>query len=142
MTREVAHYWSHSGLPGVDLLRARYVTHRYARHAHEGYVIALIEYGVEEFDYAGSLERAPAGSTVLVNPDTVHTGQAGAPEGWAYRCLYPSIEVMSGIAADLGAPRGTPYFPNAVVEDPEVARLVRAVHRACEQGDALAASTL
>jgi AraC-like DNA-binding protein len=142
MTREVARYWNHSSLPGVDLLKARYVTHRYTRHAHEGYVLALIEYGVEEFEYAGSVERAPAGSTALVNPDVVHTGQAGVPEGWAYRCLYPSIEVVSGIAAELGAPRGTPFFTDAVVDDPDLARLVRAVHRSGEHGDALATSSL
>jgi AraC-like DNA-binding protein len=142
MTREVARYWSHSALPGVDLLQARYVTHRYNRHTHEGYVIALIEDGAEEFEYGGSLERAGTGSLVLVNPDTVHTGQAAVPEGWAYRCLYPSIEVVSGIADDLGAPRGTPFFPDPIVADPDAARLVRAVHRSGEHGDALATSSL
>ena len=142
MTREVAHYWSTAALPGVDLLRARFVTHRFSRHAHEGYAIALIESGVEEFDYGGSVERAGAGSFGLVNPGVVHTGHAGEPGGWSYRVLYPSVEVMRGIAAELGAPPGTPYFPEAVVRDPEAARLVRAAHRSGEHGDALATSSL
>ncbi|MFC5751155.1 AraC family transcriptional regulator [Actinomadura rugatobispora] len=142
MTSEVAHYWSHAALPGVDLLRARFVTHRFTRHTHDGYAIALIESGVEEFEYGGSVERAGAGALGLVNPGVVHSGYAGVPGGWSYRVLYPSIEVMSGIAADLGAPPGTPYFPEPVVADPEAARLLRAVHRSGEHGDALATSSL
>src|ERR1035438_6701670 len=54
---EEARYWRHAAVPGVDLLRATYVTHRYARHAHETYTLALIEDGVEEFRYGGSLDR-------------------------------------------------------------------------------------
>jgi AraC-like DNA-binding protein len=142
MNGEVAHYWSHPGLPGVDLLRARFVTHRYGRHTHDEYAIALIEDGVEEFEYAGRIERAGPGSIGLVNPGVVHTGHAGVPSGWTYRVLYPSVELVSGIAADLGAPRGTRSFPEPVVVDPEAMGLLRAFHRAGEHGDALAASSL
>jgi AraC-like ligand binding domain len=46
----------------VDLLRARYVTHRYAKHSHETYTIALIEEGVEEFEHGRSLLRAGRGA--------------------------------------------------------------------------------
>ncbi|NUS07634.1 MAG: AraC family transcriptional regulator, partial [Nonomuraea sp.] len=140
--KELAHFWRHPAVPGTDLLRARYVTHRFSRHVHDGYAIGLIVAGVEEFDYRGTLHRAGAGELVLVNPDSVHTGQAGTPGGWAYRMLYPSIEAMAGIAAELGAPRATPYFPEQVVRDPEVAALLGRAHQAAERGDALAASTL
>ncbi|WP_316043308.1 AraC family ligand binding domain-containing protein [Actinomadura sp. CNU-125] len=92
MTGEVAHYWRHPALPDVGLLRARFVTHRYARHAHEGYAIGVIVAGVEEFECAGGAERAGPGAVVAVNPGAVHTGQAGGPEGWAYRMTYPSVE--------------------------------------------------
>lgn len=141
MSDEVARYWRHPGLPGVDLLRARFRTHRYAKHAHEGYTIGLIEYGVEEFDVPGAVERAGAGGLVTLNPEVVHTGQPGVPEGWAYRVTYPDVDVVAGIAAELGAPPGTPYFPSAVLADPAAARLVRTAHRAAEHGDALAASS-
>ncbi|HEU5159707.1 MAG TPA: AraC family transcriptional regulator [Streptosporangiaceae bacterium] len=141
MSEEVAHYWRHPGLPGVELLRARFVTHRYARHAHEGYTIALIESGVEEFDVPGAVERAGAGALAVINPEVIHTGQPGVPDGWAYRVTYPAVEVVADIAAELGAPRGTPYFPATVLDDPAAARLVRTAHRAAERGDALAASS-
>ncbi|MEV2266016.1 AraC family transcriptional regulator [Nonomuraea africana] len=132
---EQARFWRHPGVPEVDLLKARYVTHRFSRHVHDGYAIGVITSGVEEFDYRGRLLRAGAGDVVLVNPEHEHTGQAGVPGGWSYRMLYPSIEA-------LGAGRGTPYFPEQVVRDPDLARLLVSAHLATERGDRLAASTL
>ncbi|MFC4007560.1 AraC family ligand binding domain-containing protein [Nonomuraea purpurea] len=140
--KEQARFWRHPAVPETDLLKARYVTHRFSRHVHDGYAIGLIVSGVEEFDYRGTLHRAGAGEVVLVNPDSVHTGQAGTPGGWAYRMLYPSIDAVAGIAADLGVPYATPHFPEQVVRDEEVAALLGRAHLAAERGDALAASTL
>ncbi|TDD64068.1 AraC family transcriptional regulator [Actinomadura rubrisoli] len=142
MGGEVARYWRHPALPEVDLLRARFVTHRFARHTHPGYTIGVIEAGVDEFEHRGGVERAGPGSVAVVNPDVVHTGHAGTPEGWTYRVIYPSVAVVEGIAAELGAPRGTPVFPDAVLDDPSTARLLSALHRAGEAGDALAVSTM
>ncbi|MEV4171421.1 AraC family transcriptional regulator [Nonomuraea sp. NPDC049709] len=140
--KEQARFWRHPAVPETDLLKARYVTHRFARHAHDGYAIGLIVEGVEEFDYRGTLHRAAPGEMVLVNPDSAHTGQAGVPGGWAYRMLYPSVDALAGIAAELGGPYGTPHFPAQVVRDEQVAALLGRAHRAAERGDALAASTL
>jgi len=78
----------------------------------------------------------------LLNPEVVHTGQAESPAGWAYRVLYPAAGVLSGVAADLGWRRGTPAFPETVVDDPRSARLLRAAHVAAEHGDRLASSSL
>src|SRR6266699_510104 len=135
MPTEQARYWQHDAVPGVDLLRARFVTHRYGRHAHETYTVGVIESGVEEFDYGGQLLRAGAGAVALLNPEVVHTGQAGVPGGWSYRVLYPAVSLMAGIARDLGAPGGTPMFPETVIDDARSARLLRAAHLAAEHGD-------
>ncbi|MFI6521610.1 AraC family ligand binding domain-containing protein [Spirillospora sp. NPDC050679] len=142
MTAERAHHWRHPALPGLDLLRARYVTYRFGRHVHESYAIGLIESGVEEFEHTGDLWRAGPGMIGVVNPEVVHTGQAGTPEGWAYRVLYPTPDLMAGIAAELGAAPGTPSFPVPVIDDPQAVALLRVAHRAGERGDALAASSL
>jgi AraC-like DNA-binding protein len=142
MAAETARYWQHAGVPGVDLLRARFVTHRYNRHAHETYTFALIEAGVEVFEYGGSTLQAGSGEVALLNPDVVHDGQAGTPDGWAYRVLYPAPDVVTGVAADLGWRPGTPSFPETVVYDPRSARLLRAAHVAAEHGDRLASSSL
>jgi AraC-like DNA-binding protein len=142
MTAEMARYWRHAGVPGVDLLRARFVTHRYARHAHETYTFALIEAGTEVFEYGSSVLRAETGAVALLNPEVVHTGQAETAAGWAYRVLYPAADVVAEVAADLGWRPGTPSFPRTVVYDPASARLLRAAHIAAEHGDRLASSSL
>ncbi|WP_131738304.1 AraC family transcriptional regulator [Actinomadura roseirufa] len=142
MGGEVARYWRLPALPEVPLLRARFVTHRFSRHTHEGYTIGLVETGVEEFDHPAGVERAGPGSIAVVNPDVVHTGYAGTPEGWTYRVLYPSEALVKEIAGELGARGGTPTFPVPVLDDPPTAAALRTMHRAGEAGDALAASTL
>jgi AraC-like DNA-binding protein len=141
MSREVANYRRHPTVGGVDLLNARFITHRYSRHAHATYTIGLIESGVEEFDHAGSLLRAATGQVAILNPEVVHTGRAGVPEGWRYRVLYPAVDVVRDVAAELGAPNGTPFFPSTVVDDPAAARLLRSVHASAARGDALASSS-
>ncbi|HUB37546.1 MAG TPA: AraC family transcriptional regulator [Streptosporangiaceae bacterium] len=140
--REVARYWQHGSVEGVDLLRARYVTHRYGRHAHETYTFGLIEAGVEEFDYGSNVFRAGPGAVALLDPDVVHTGHAAIPSGWRYRVLYPQVSVITEVAGELGWPPGTPRFPQTVVYDAGSATLLRAAHRAAEHGDQLASSSL
>ena len=126
MAAESARYWQHAAVPGVDLLRARFVTHRYNRHAHETFTLGLIEAGVEEFEYGGSLLRAGRGAVALLNPEVVHTGQAGGPDGWVYRVLYPAVDVVTGVAAEIGWPCAIPSFPETVVYDQRSARLLLA----------------
>ncbi len=134
--RETARFWRHRALPEVDLLKARYVTHRFARHVHDGYAIGVVLSGVEEFECGGDVHRAGPGTVVTVNPDHGHTGHAGAPGGWAYRMLYPSIGTLTAIAAELSLARGTPYFPDQVIPDAQGAALLVAAHRAAEGGGA------
>src|SRR5262245_57837953 len=67
---ERARHWRYDALPGVDLLRARYVSRTFIRHTHETFVIAAITAGVETFHHRGTVERAGAGGLALINPDT------------------------------------------------------------------------
>jgi len=115
--QERAILWRVPEAPDVDLLRAHYVRHAFSPHTHEEYAVGVIETGVEEFRWRGALQRAPAGSVVVVEPDVVHTGSAGAPQGWRYRMLY----------LPAGAVRHS-AFPRPVLHDPDLARRLRAVH--------------
>jgi AraC-like DNA-binding protein len=139
---ERARHWRYEELPGVDLLRARYVEKRFVRHTHEEFVIAAISSGVEVFHHGGSDQYAGSGALALVNPDTPHTGRAGVPEGWRYGAVYPSPDLVADIAADTTALRGTPGFVSPVLHDPYAAGLVHEVLRAAEEGNPLAADTL
>lgn len=139
---ESARYWQFAGLPGVDLLRARYIRKTFVRHTHETYVIAAITEGVEAFHHGGTVHRAGPGGLALINPDTMHTGHAGVPEGWRYDVLYPEAQLVADIAAETTTIRGTPGFPVPTVHDPVSARHVQEVHRAVEEGNALAADSM
>ncbi|MFE9256859.1 AraC family transcriptional regulator [Streptomyces sp. NPDC006879] len=139
---EWARHWRPTGLPGVDLLRARYVRHAFTRHAHAGYVLATVTGGVEEVGLPGGPLAAGPGDVVLINPEVPHTARRGAPEGWAYATLYPSGGLVAEVAAEVTALRGTPGFAVSVVADPSTGHLISEVHRAAEAGNALAADTL
>jgi AraC-like DNA-binding protein len=141
VAREQARHWEHPALPGVDLLRARYIRHTFPRHAHDGYVIAAVTGGVEGIGLPDGAERAGAGSVVLINPETPHSAYAGTEEGWAYRVLYPARQVVAAAAAELSASRGTPAFDTTVLVDPVTARMIADVHAAAESDNALAADT-
>ncbi|MFG3260220.1 AraC family transcriptional regulator [Streptomyces sp. NPDC048172] len=141
-TGESARHWRPPELPGVDLLRARYIHKTFLRHTHATYVIAAIAEGVEAFHHGGTVHRVGPGGLALINPDTSHTGHAGVPEGWRYDVLYPDAGLVAAIAAETAGFRGTPGFAVPAVDDPGSARLVREVHRAAEEGNALAADTL
>ena len=140
--KELARHWQYAELPGVDLLRARYIRKEFVRHTHENFVIAAIADGVEVFHHRGADQYAGAGALALVNPDTPHTGRAGVPEGWRYGAVYPSPEVVAEIAAETTFIRGTPGFVTPVLDDPYTVGLVHQVLRAAEDGNALAADTL
>ncbi|GAA1588997.1 AraC family ligand binding domain-containing protein [Streptomyces globosus] len=140
--REWARHWRYAELPGLDLLRARYVSHSFPRHAHDGYVIAAVTGGVEEVGLPGGTLRAGPGSIVLINPEVPHTARAGVPEGWAYATLYPSRELVGRVAAETAGLRGTPGFTVDSVADPQTSHTITEVHRAAEEGNALAADTL
>lgn len=139
---EWARHWRYDRLPGLDLLRARYVRHTFPRHSHDGFVIGAVTRGVEAVGLADGTLHAGPGSVVLLNPEVAHTARAGGPDGWAYATLYPSADVVAEIAAETGTVRGTAVFGEPIVTDPGASQMINEVHRAAEQGNALAADSL
>ncbi|MEU8783496.1 AraC family transcriptional regulator [Streptomyces sp. NPDC048637] len=139
---EWARHWRYDGLPGLDLLRARYVRHSFPRHAHDGYVVCAVTSGIEEVGLRQGTVRAGHGGLIMINPEVAHTARAGAPEGWAYATLYPSYEVVAEIAEETTALRGTAGFDRTVAEDPQLGGMITEIHRAAETGNALAADSL
>ncbi|CAM5332387.1 MULTISPECIES: AraC family transcriptional regulator [Streptomyces] len=139
---EWARHWQYAALPDLDLLRARYVRHTFPRHSHEGYVFGAVTGGVEDVGLPGGTVHAVPGTVVMINPEVPHTARSGAPEGWAYSTLYPSAQVVNDIAAEVTSLRGTVGFAETRVTDPHASRLITEVHRAAEEGNALAADSL
>ena len=134
---DVAHYWRHPAVPGVDLMRAHFVRHGFARHTHDTYAIGAVRSGFEDLLVGGELHRVPPGAVVLLNPDVVHTGRAVDADGWSYRVFYPDVAVLREAT---GSDR--PWFREPVVHDPTAAAAILRAHRAAESGDRLASGTL
>ncbi len=132
---EHVNFWRDPALDGAPLLHARYLTHRFARHVHDGYALGVITAGVEAFDYRGTRHYACAGDIVAVAPDEVHTGSAGHDGGWAYRMVYPDAHRVQALAREACGWRAPlPFFPDPVIRDPDLAASLASLHRALEQG--------
>jgi AraC-like DNA-binding protein len=132
-------FWRHPGLAGLALLKARFTRHRYALHTHPTYVVALVTAGCERLRVGRRQVVAPAGRLILVNPEECHDGEPGAEGGWAYRTLYPPVDLIADVARELGE-GCLPMFPHPVVEDREVAQAFAAAHRDAEHAaEAIAA---
>ena len=73
---------------GVEFFEAWFQGNGYQKHRHDTYAICLPTTGVLGFDYRGNSEISPPGQVVVLHPDEVHDGYAGAQEGFGYRQLY------------------------------------------------------
>ena len=47
-----------------------------------------MERGAARFELDATQQRAAQGDLFVLEPESVHTGMAAVPEGWAYKVLY------------------------------------------------------
>jgi AraC-like DNA-binding protein len=99
---EEARLFGVPGLPGVEVLHARFVTYRYAPHFHEAVTIAVVDRGAAAFTSGRRRFRAGAGSVFVIPALEVHTGEAAAEGGYAYRVLYIDPGVLTGLLGEAG----------------------------------------
>lgn len=59
--KERASFWRAPDIGDLELLHATYISHSFSRHTHSGYVIGVIEQGVEVFYYRGETHHALPG---------------------------------------------------------------------------------
>ena len=105
---------------GMQRLRARFSGHAYDRHRHETYAVGLTEAGLQCFHYRGAARASTAGRVIVIHPDEVHDGHAGAPDGFAYRMLYadPSL-IASALPGWV-----LPFVAEPVFDDPALRRVL------------------
>lgn len=124
--REHASLQTVKELGGIDLLTASYKRQNFSRHSHAGYTVGVIDQGAQRFYRTGANHIAPQHSIILVNAEQVHTGCAAATDGWSYRALYPTPEQFEQVVEpEAGEKANAPYFPQAVVEDPAMATMIK-----------------
>lgn len=134
--KESAVFNTAAELGGVELLNARYKKQNFSRHSHEGFTLGVIQEGAQCFYRTGGNHIAPQDSIILVNADEVHNGHSAADGGWAYKAMYPLPEQLNSVCAELGSFKDvTPYFPEPVVHDPELAAQFRQLFEVLETSD-------
>ena len=115
----------------LDLMAARIGRRHYAPHAHEEYAIGVCTDGWERIDLRGERRYSGPGSVVVVEPGEPHTGGPADEHGFAYRVLYPAPGLLAEPAGSAASGRDrAPHFRDAIIDDPDLARRIGAVHRA------------
>ncbi|MEM6424452.1 MAG: AraC family transcriptional regulator [Cyanobacteria bacterium P01_D01_bin.128] len=131
--KEQVKFWRDPVLRDLEMLRATYITYAFARHAHEGFGIAIVESGAMAFAYRGETHIAPPGSVVITQPGEMHTGYAAKETGWTYRTLLPAIDWLQQAAAQLTERiQGMPYFSSPVIQDLRLNRKLVGLHHTLE----------
>jgi AraC-like DNA-binding protein len=125
--RDTAASWLASARPagGVELFRAWFAGEAYDKHRHDTYAIGVTDVGVQVFDYRGAEHASTPGEVVVLYPDEVHDGRAGAAGGFGYRIVYVEPALLSeAVGALRGAPGPLPFVREAVSSNAILARAV------------------
>jgi AraC-like DNA-binding protein len=143
--KDTAHFWIEPDLGGLECLRATYVKHAFAPHAHETFAIGVIEAGAQRVRHRGSHEVMPPQTVCVINPGELHTGQAATAAGWTYSMIYPQPSLLADVAAQLrNASGGMPFCRDLVNRDDRLVDAFLHFHAALRSGEAsrLAKQTL
>ncbi len=143
--KDTAHFWIEPDLGGLECLRATYVKHAFAPHAHETFAIGVIEAGAQRVRHRGSHEVMPPQTVCVINPGELHTGQAATDAGWTYSMIYPQPSLLADVAAQLrDASGGMPFCRDLVNRDDRLVDAFLHFHAALRSGEAsrLAKQTL
>src|SRR3954471_8788197 len=116
----------------LELLRARYTRQRFAPHTHAEYVVGVIESGAALTFFRGREDVHTSGCVVTFAPGEVHTGGPAADDGWSYRMLYPSEQLVRFVAREATGRDFAPLFDASFVHDQALADRLLATHAVLE----------
>jgi len=115
---------------GVELFSAWFAGRAYQKHRHDTYAIGVTDFGVQVFDYRGSVHASIPGQVTVLYPDEVHDGRAGTNEGFGYRIVYlePS-HLAEAVQVLRGGPAPLPFI-EPVSTNPWLSRAIEEAFRA------------
>jgi AraC-like DNA-binding protein len=116
--------------PGIERFEAFFAGHAYDPHRHDTYAIGYTLSGVQSFDYRGTRLDSLESDVVVIHPDELHDGRAGAPSGFRYKMLYLEPRLIRNALGDRA--RSLPFVRSAVSSYP---RLLRALLAALDDLD-------
>lgn len=108
---------------GIERIEAYFAGHAYDPHRHDTYALGYTISGVQSFTYRGVQANSRRGNVMILHPDEVHDGRAGAEQGFRYRMAY--IEPRLIADALRGRTNALPFVRNAVSSDPPLLTAIR-----------------
>jgi AraC-like DNA-binding protein len=123
-------------VPGIhEVFHARFIDHAYPPHTHEAWTVFIVDEGAIRYDLETRHRGADGTRVTILPPHVVHDGRAATGAGFRKKVLYLGSDVL-----------GETLIGRAVddpgIEDPALARELRALHRVLEDPDeTLAAET-
>jgi AraC-like DNA-binding protein len=110
-----------------DALWADHFAMRYPPHFHDTWAIGVIEGGLLRLRTARGEWIGAQGTILAFAPGEIHSAEALSPDGYRYRMVYPSVELMRQIGVGERAGALEPAFETPVFTDHLLAgRLVKA----------------
>lgn len=125
--------WCYPTLDNLRFMQAHYVTHAFAPHAHDYFVIGIVEDGVQQFKHGASYHVTIPGKLIIINPGEVHTGQAAARDGFTYRALYPSKTLIAQWSNTFKSSPAHLLLSSGVSDDAELFYRLRRLHQQSEK---------
>jgi len=101
--------------PGVERFDAFFTGHAYDPHRHDFYAIGYTLSGIQSFVYRGARANSVRGNVIVIHPDEMHDGRAGAEPGFRYRMIYLQPALVR--AALEGKARSLPFVRNVLSRD-------------------------
>jgi AraC-like DNA-binding protein len=111
-------------LGGVSCLSARYLNHSFAPHAHDTFVIGVLDSGATTVRCESEAVTVGVGELLVINPGAVHSATSACADGWVYRAVYPSLSLVESVLADADDGRAG-YFERTRLDEPALAAVVR-----------------
>jgi AraC-like DNA-binding protein len=101
--------------PGLERIDAFFTGHAYDPHRHDCYAIGYTLSGVQSFVYRGARANSVRGNVIVIHPDELHDGRAGAEPGFRYRMIYLQPALVKDALE--GKARGLPFVRNVLSRD-------------------------
>jgi AraC-like DNA-binding protein len=105
---------------GLERAEVYLSTLAFEPHRHDTYAIGITTAGIQTFRYRGTRRICLPGQLHILHPDETHDGAAGTDDGFGYRVLYVSPELVRH-ALDH---RELPFVANPVQDLTPITRVV------------------
>jgi AraC-like DNA-binding protein len=126
-------FWRAPALDGLEFLHGSFGVHSFPRHFHDEYVIGVMVRGVEALQHRGTTHHATVGTVLMINPGELHANFSVDQTGFAYRTLYPPIELLARFTGLIRGSQTEFVLRGLVLRDRALAIQLLKFHTAVEQ---------